>query len=90
MQHTCELENKNEDFDTNSLQSSAALTCVGCLVLHGDESTKTVFRDQLVPCPQANNIKTSTWGTIRSPEHGVELIFYCPLTQDDGQSHRSR
>jgi len=81
MQHTCEFENKHEDFDTNSLQSYAVL----CYKVDG--SFETVFRDQLVPCPQANNIKTSTWGTIRSPEHSVELFFYCPLTQDDGQSH---
>ena len=67
------------------MQGTMNIKCVSCLVLQGDESNKTVFRDQLVPCPQANNIKTSTWGTMRSPEHGVELIFYCPLTQDDGE-----
>ena len=55
-------------------------------MLQGGNSNRTVFRDQLVPFPQANKIKTSMWGTIRSLEHGVDLIFHYPLTQDDGQS----
>jgi hypothetical protein len=61
--------------DTNSLAIISCIDCVSCLVLQGDESNKTIFRDQLVHYPQANSIKTSTWRTIESPEHGVELIF---------------
>jgi hypothetical protein len=70
---------------TQQLAVICCIDCVICPVLQGDESSKTVFRDQLVPCPQANNIKTSTWGTIRFPEHGGESIFYHSLTQDDGE-----
>jgi len=63
MQHTCEFENKHEDFDTNSLQSSAALTVSVVLCYKVTEVLKQFSGTSLFPVFRL---------IISRPQHGEQ------------------